>query len=527
MVAEAMGFGMNRWTVDDDLKTALEDLAVDYNFAWAVALVTARPRLDVAEFEDSALWPQVSRVSPWDFGYDHRAKSWRNARMLWHEYRLDKDDALASARADRKLPKEQREGWISAALEELSTTNDPPHRKMERAWIGKQDGPDREQIRVLEVFLPGMRLSGSPGPEDGFNGTVLTIGCNSTASSGVYLKPPKPFHGPRWGPYTVFGTYIVPDCPFPLSLLMAAAGHIAESSRISQAIDNQVKNYKRMLLIAAGAPELAKIIKSGVNDHVYSARQVAELDKFVREYEHGGTTPGNIAAEQRSVNRRNRILGLDEVQRGNVTGKGTATEVQLAVEAALGRQGYVQSRFQDGVRRVGKTVAWYLFHTDEIIFPLGADAAEALGIDPEEGDVLFKGGDYQDGSGASFDDLGLEIEPFSMERPTEAFLRQRGELIANALQLVPALAQAGQVGADVKGILDAYGDAYGMPQFSRLFPGIDSADLTGIQPMEAGPRLAKDLGSIGKLRALKGGVNAGGQGGGRQLAPADFASFAG
>lgn len=526
MVAEAMGLGLNRWTADDDLKTALEDLAVDYNFAWSVALVSQRPRQEVAEAEDSVIWPQVSRISPWDFGFDHRAKSWRNARMLWHEYRIDKDDAIRRAKFDRKLPKEEREGWLLEALEDLTTTNDPPHRSAERAWIGKQEGPDREQIRVLEVFLPGLRMSGAPGPEEGFNGTTLTIGCNATSSDGVYLKPPRPFFGPRWGPYVVAGTYIVPDCPFPLSLLMAAAGHIAESTRISQAVDNQVKNYKRLMLIAAGSPELAKLIKSGVTDHVYSARQVAELDKFVREYEMGGTTPGNIAAEQRSINRRNRILGMDEVQRGNVTGEGTATEVQLAVEAALGRQGYVKGRFQDGVRRLGKTVAWYLYHTDEVFFPLGADAAEQLGIDPNEGDVFFKGGDFQDGSGATFDDLGLEIEPYSMERPSEALLRQRGELIANSLQLLPAIAQAASIGGDAKGLLDAYGDAYGMPQFSRLFPGIGSADLSGIQPTEAQPRLGRDLGAIGKLRYLGGGQR-GGTGGGRQLSPQDFAAFAG
>lgn len=470
------------------------------------------------------LWPQVTRISPWDFGFDHRAKSWRNARMLWHEYRVDKSDLLAKARLDRKLPKEEREGWLLERIEDLSTTHGKEHSLQSRPWLGQQEGPDREQVRVVEVFLPGVRLEGSPGPEDGFNGTTLTIGCNATASSGEYLKEPRPFFGPRWGPYTVFGTYIVPDCAFPLSLLMAAAGHIAESTAISQAVDTQVKNYKRLLLAAAGAPQLATLLKSGKTDHVYSADFVANLREMIAQYEIGGTTPGNVAAEQRSTNRRNRMLGLDEVQRGNVTGEGTATEVQLAVEASLGRQGYVKGRFQDGVRRVGRTVAWYLFHTDEIEFPLGPDAAEALGIDPDEGDVFFGGGDFQDGSGASFDDLGLEIEPFSMERPSEAFLRQRGELISNVLQLLPALAQASQMGADVKGILDAFGDSYGFPQLGKLFPGIQSVDMTQIQPMEAQPRLGRDLGRMGALMGMRAGsAGAGGRNGQLRLpAPKDF-----
>lgn len=504
-----MGFGMNRWTQDDDLKTALEDMAVDYNFAWSVALVSRKPRLEAYEFEDSAIWPQVARISPWDFGFDNRAKSWRNARMLWHEYRIDREDLLEIARMDRKLPKEHREGWDVNAIERLSTVNAREGGKRGgRLWLADLDGPDRQELRIVEVYLPGRRLPNSPGPEDGFNGTTLTMGVTHSMSSGEYLKPPRPFFGPRWGPYSVGGSYIVPDCPFPLSLLMAAAGHIEQSSRISQAVDSQVQAYKRFLLAAAGSPRIAQLLKSGKSDHVYSVEEVAELERFVREYEIGGTTTSNVAAEQRSINKRNRIMGLDEVQRGNVTGEGTATEVSLAVEASLGRQGFVKGRFQDFVRRVGKTVAWYLYHTDEIVFPLGPDVAEELGIPEDEGDVFFHGGDYADASGATFDDLGLEIEPYSMERPSESFLRQRGELLTNVLQLLPAIAQASQVGADVRGLLDAFGDAYGMPQLSRLFPGIDSTDMSGIQPMEAMPRLGRDAG-LGRLGAGLGGGGTG------------------
>lgn len=529
MVAEAMDFGMNRWTVDTDFKTVLEDLAVDYTFSWAVAHTSPQPRPEHYEAEDPMLWPQVSRLSPWDFGFDHRSKTWRQARMLWHRYKLDREDLLRRAKVDRKRPLDKREGWDYAAIDGLSYSRGASWDSTSRTWFGKgvhDEGPDRHEIELLEVFLPTTKLPGTPGPEDGFNGTLLTLGVTPNGSDAVHLKPPRPFFGPRWGPYTVFGSYIVPDCPFPLSLLMASAGHIEQSSRLAMAVDNQVASYKRLMLIAAGQPQIAQTIKDGKNDAVYSLPSVARLDEFVKSYEVGGTVPGNVAAEQRSINKRNRIMGMDEVQRGNVTGEGTATEVQLAVEAAMGRQGYIKSRFQDGVKRVGKTVAWYCYNMDEIIFSLGPDATEQLGMS-EDDEAWFMGGSNDEGSGTTFDDLGLEIEPFSMDRQTDASQRQRGDLIEQVVQLAPLFAQVGQIGGDVKGLLDAYGEARGMPNLSRLFPGIESADLSVIQPEEAAPRLARDVGISGLFKSIKPTGQGAQAGKSRQPAPQQFAQTAG
>ena len=516
MVAQAIDFGANRWTQDSDFKTVLEDICVDRAFAWGVGHVSPQPREDAFEAEDPILWPQATRLSPWDFGFDNRAKTWRQARMLWHDYSVDRMDTLKRAREDRRRPEDKREGWDYNALLSLPATSRTSARHRTQ-----QEGPDRDELKLSDIWIPGVRLDGEPGPEDGFNGVICTI--SEHATGAIHVREPRPFFGPRWGPYTVFGTYIVPDSPYPLSLLLAVAGLIDQSSRLSKAVDQQVEAYKRLLLVGAQDNQLAQTIRDGKSDHVHFARGIAELDRFVREYEIGGTTPGNVAAEQRSIGKRNRMMGLDEVQRGHVTGEGTATEVQLAVEASMGRQGYVKGKFQDGARRMGKTVCWYLYHTDEIEFPLGPEAVEEMGFDPMETEALFRGGDFRDGSGATFDDLGLEIEAHSMERPSEAFLRQRGEFVANLVQLAPAFAQAGQLGGDVKALLDAFGDAFGMPQASRLFPGIESADLSVIQPEQAGPRLGRMGYSAGRVTLGGAGMARGPGGAGRAVSPNAFA----
>lgn len=506
-VAEAIQHGMNRWTTDSDLKTVLQDLAVDYSFAWSVALTTAAPLVESYEAEDAIMWPQVSRISPWDFGFDHLAPTWRKARMLWHRYWIDKDDLLAAAKKDRELPKVQRAGWSARAIAELTPTSRPKDALARlRGSAGEDQSPDREQVELVQVYFPGRTLPGEPGPNEGFNGVLatyaLTQGSGSSEEGGaVIVQRPRPFYGPRWGPYTVAGSYIVPDCAFPLSLLVATAGHIAQSTRIAQAVDSQVAAYKRLLLVSNTDPKLAQLIKDGKSDHVYPTQQVGDLAGRFASLEVGGTTAANVAAERRVLERRNRAMGMDDVQRGSVTGEGTATEVQHAVEAALGRQGYVRGRFQDGVRRIGRTVAWYLYHMDEIVFPLGPDAAQALGLG-EQDEAWFHGGDEGEGEGASFDDLGLELEPFSLERTSEAMLQRRGAFLLQVAQIAPALPMLQQAGADVRGFLDALGDANGMPHLSGLFPNVESVDLSQIQAAEAQPRLAKDVGLRGMMESF-------------------------
>ncbi len=515
MVAEAMQWFMNRWATDTDLKTTLEDLAVDYSFAWAVAHVSPQPTPETYEAEDPVLFPQLSRISPWDFGMDHLAPATRRARMMWHRYRIDKDDLAERARADRALPRNKRERWNMRAIEELTTTtsaaeawashNRKPH------WGAGVNDPDREQVEVYSVFLPGHKTASSPGPDHGFNGTLLTLGVSSSSDlSPVMLKPPTPYFGPRWGPYSVIGAYIVPDSPFPLSLLAACGGQIEATSRLARAIDAQVAAYKRLGI--TNDHVLAKLVNDGKNDHVYTHQSV-NLEQAWREFEMGGTTAPNVAAEQRSIAKRDRQMGFSENQRGVTTGD-TATDVTYANEAALGRQGYVKGRFQDGIRRVGKTVAWFGFHTDEIVLPLGPDAVTALGLSPED-EAFFVGGHFDEGSGATFDDLGLEIEPYSMERPSEQTLMAQGETLERLVQMAPGFPLLAQMGADVKGLIDTYGDARGMPKLSRLFPGIESVDLASIQPAEAEPRMAKDAGVLGLLKSFKpsGFLGSGGSGG--------------
>lgn len=520
LVAEAMHWGMDSWTRDSDLKTTLEDLAVDYEFAWFVGHVTAQPVPESYEPEDPILFPQVSRLSQWDFGQDHLAPTTRRARMQWHRYRIDKEDALERALEDRNKPRDKREGWDVSAIRGLSETSiaDSWLRNSRRGEVmGSMEGagydtPDRKQIEVVEVYFPGMLLPGKPGPDDGFNGVIATYGVPSgqDATGAVEIRKPRPFFGPRWGPYVVCGCYIVPNRPWPLSHLVACAPANEAARLTTAAVNAQVRAYKRLGI--TNDAQLANLIQSKPNETIHTY-QHHNLDQAFREFETGGTTRDNVLAEQRAQMQSDRMMGFSENQRGITTGD-TAREVEYANLGVQAKQGYRRARYQDGVRRIGKTVAWYLYHTDEIVMPLGEEAINALKLEPEE-EAWFVGGRHDAGSGMTFDDLGLEIEPLSMERPSEQLLMRHGELLTNIASLAPTFPMLAQVGADVKGFIDAYGESYGYNKLSRLFPGIESVDWSEMQASEVEPRLVRDVG----LRGLQKAFGGGGAGGGGGRAP--------
>jgi len=499
-VAEAMQFGLNRWIVDSDFKTTLEDHVVDYLYGWCIAHCTLRPREEAYEMEDPPLWPQVTRISPGKFGWDHLCATPRQARILWHEWWADKDDMLERARKDAKLPESKREGWDLGALEDMTTSNAGVTLLGAMQQDPNDTAVDRKQLRFVSIYLPGHQLDNEPGPAQGFNGTTVVLGCNANGknnpSSGTIVCPPQPMYGPRWGRYVIGGTYPVPDSPHPLSVILANAGHIEQASRAGQSVSRAIEAYAK--IVVTSDTEIGELIKDGKHTGIYTTRSLQNLSDKLVSLEKGGPTQSMLIGESLIRTRRDRALGFDDVQRGVVTGDGTATEVAEASQAAGARTAQIKGRFQDFARRILKTVAYDLFSTDEIVFAAGPEAAEALGA-PEGTEPFFEGGRFEAGSGATFDDLGLDIEPYSMERATDQIRALRAQFYTNVWpmlgQLLPQMVASGW---KPKPALRAIGEAYAIP---NLEDQVDMETLMqaaknpfpGEDPM---PRLLRDIGAF-------------------------------
>jgi len=509
-VAEALQFGMNRWVLDSDFHTTLEDFVVDYLYGWSVALCSLVPLPEAYEAEDPPLWPEVTRVSPDRCGWDHLCPTPRRARIIWHEWWADKDDMIRRAKLDRLKPEDKREGWDLNAIEDMTTSNAGISLLGSMIKDRDETSVDRKQLRFVSIYLPGMRLDGEPGPDQGFNGVTTVLGCNSMSgtspSQGEIVCPPKPMFGPRWGRYIIGGVYPVPDSPHPLSPILANAGHIEQASRSGKAISEAIESYAR--LIVTSDTQLGELLNNGRHSGIYTTGSLGDLANKIASLEKGGPTQPMLVGDQLIRGRRDRALGFDDVQRGVVTGDGTATEVLEATQAAGARVAQIKGSFQNRfAARILKTVCYDMFTTDEVRFLAGPEAAAAMrqrlqekGEEvPETAEAIFEGGSFVQGSGATFDDLALEIEAFSMERPSDQTKALRASFYTNVLpQLAAVLPQLIAQGWKPKPLLRAVGEGFAIP---NLEDQVDIAQLLqaakspvpGEDPI---PRLLRDIGAV-------------------------------
>ena len=524
--AEAIGHGLNRWVKSVGLRHTLDAVAYDYFMLWGAVITSQEPipgmspmeTVEIFSWENEEAgkkkvlphWPKVYRLSPRHFFVDPRALHESQASFKGHDSIRAKTDLISQAKANPK------EGWNVEVIEGLS--DDAGVDDYYDVKDSGRDVPARHEIVLREIWVPDHELDDSPGSEKGYHGTVFTLGVGQTAEGEErtdMIREPRPYYGPRWGPYTMFGTYTVPDHPYPLSGLTAVQGQVEDLNNHVAAMNRNADKYARLVLVDASKPDEAQKIADGTDSFVIP---VTNLDSTkVVPIEKGGITTQHLAMVGDKRDRLDRNSGMHEAQRGVVTGKGTATEVQEASETSDTRAGYIQRRYEDAVTSCLKTVAWYLYYDDRVIFPMGSDAQKKLGF-PEDQEPWYFGGLHDPRSGATFEDLELEIEAHSMERANEgSILKRTLEGLGFLVQAAPQMAQIPYV--DWPGVMNDLGNALNMPNLGERIRLDVLEEMTGIQ-MEAQERenearLTKDAGAAGQIlpyqkpavaRELMGGV---------------------
>jgi hypothetical protein len=341
---------------------------------------------------------------------------------------------------------------------------------------------------VYEVWVPDDFESAKdhPGPSEGFHGTIHTLA--SRSSGGMRIRAPRPFYGPPWGPYSFGGIYTVPDSPFPLSPLIATKDQQDEVASVAYAHQKAMSKYKRLLLVDKKNPKLTRAIKDAEHEVILTVEGF--LRDEAQQFEVGGITPQMNEQLGIARDRLAKASGIDDAMRGNVTGVGTATEHSIAESSATMRLSFMRQQFADMVRGVGRSVAWYLFHDDRVVFPLGEEAAEALGAS----EPWFYGG--LDGEDADFEDMELELDVYSMERTNEP-LMQRNVTEALRLGIEVASAQAQMPWLRGKELLAPIADVFNMPQLAEAIDEDILAQAVGSAPAQPtgpqGGRLSQDV----------------------------------
>lgn len=411
--ARAMAHALNAWSDSIGYGQQLVRTFDDFAFCYGASIVLQAQPPGYSRDPSGLHYPCRKRIPQNRIIWDPLAATFDEARYVGHASIVDKDTLESRA---QQFPEE---GWITTAI--ASLTADTQSREIKKGRDFK-DAPDRKEIVYYELWVPEYRLPGvdmlikPDGSVLETHGTIFTVGCSQSGAEGVYLREPRPYYGPRWGPYNLFGAYPVIDCPFPLSPLTAVDGQSINLNAQAQAIDRGMSSYKR--LVVTGSKDTQKKLVNAPHDHVVLIPGLRKDDTF--DIEQGGVTAAMVSMFEIAKDRLNRSSGMSDAMKGNVDPNTTATADAIASSGSTARLAFLRRQFESSVVQEAKTAGWHMYHDDRFVMALGEEAAAEFGmVNP-----VFLGGWNTLSNGADFDDLLLEMEPYSMGRMDEAQMQQ-------------------------------------------------------------------------------------------------------
>lgn len=405
------------------------------------------------------------------------------------------------------------EGWNVDLLRRLAASDETDVEDVYRPQA-KGETPPRGEISYVVMYVDGATIEGGPGPDQGFSGVWVTLystGANDNGKGQAdELRAPYPAFGPKGGPYTLAGEYTMVDDEIPFAGIQAGSAALAERSAHQSALSKSAARRKSIALVDTADQATALAIEDAEDGDVVG---VPGLDKNkVEALEVGGVTDQALAYKAYLDQKTDRVLGADDASVGNVTGKATATENAIASNATSTRTSGRKRAFQDALADALRVKLWFLYYSDRVAFPIPSEAAQISGPPPgsqPSADGLsitppeewFYGGNVTPGSGFTFEDLELEIEPYSMTRTSPEVQAALSMYLGGPfLQEIGMLAQNPAV--DPAKWLQARADAMNFPgiieivdvRMLRLLQGFGlMAQLTPQQPQD--PRLSGDIGA--------------------------------
>jgi len=416
--------------------------------------------------ENEPYLPRLYRISPDRFFMDPAATNAEDARYMGHCWAIDRDDLLAQA--------EREDGWDSEVINRVADNSGID--EIRDQYASRRDVPDRKEMVVYEVFVPEVvdeaieEIDEATGLQI-FSGTIYTMlkgqSADGKKSDSGFVRSPRPYYGPRTGPYTVFGVYTVPDDPYPLSPIVAIVPQIDDVNNHLRSMRYSASAYKRLIAVDSRNAKMAQDIRDRDDLYVVLADGIDPTQ--VVPIEIGGITPQQVQYSSLAQDRLDRVSGIHDAMRGNITGQATATEISVAESSSGMRMAHIKRQFQECVNEVMKNVGWYMFHDRKVVFPLGQDGVEITG----EAEPIFSASAMV----GVFDDLDIDIEAMSMERVSDIVLQKRS---MEMLQIIASL--AGQVIAapHVKWdeVMSMVGDSLNIPNFADL---IDKQKIAQMQ----------------------------------------------
>lgn len=446
--ALALEFYVNRWIRDTGYIRTIERATTHMAFGHGVTM-TVLDDYTRGDYDDPTVRPRKIILDPAQFGMDSLARSYEESRFFFHKCVEDKDALLERAKNE--------EGWDEKAIQRMLTAQNLKD-------IGRPDTSlDRGEVAYWEVWLPGM----STGDEME-NGTLLCIG-NYSSSDGpkaTFLREPRPYYGPRWGPYNIWDAYYAPRSPWPLGPFQAMDGLVQALNAQARVNLRRARGRKDLILFDETDTKNAEMILNAPDGSGIGISQF-EKTKF-EQVEIGGVNEDELTYEQWLDGLLKRGSGLSDAELGNSSTGSSATADAIAARGSAARLAFLEQKVYEAVQRDIRTVAYFGWREESIVQPLGKEFQEELvkmGVPPE---VAFNVPlEWRGGETGSFDDLEIEIEPYSMRRVDEsteqAKTLQFFQLLSGIAPLIPQTPWM-----DWQKMLNTLGDRFYIPELGEM-----------------------------------------------------------
>jgi hypothetical protein len=495
--ARAQEAALNRINREARIKRFLERCGVDFLQKWTVAIVTSEPIAGFSDNEDPPHRPSAKRLSIRDFVFDPVALDPETWRYCGHKMRGDRDDLLEFA-------KDPNSGWNLEALEGLQTASEAYHGDSRSA---RRDAPDRDQIEYFQVWVPeatpesvAKQIEGVSEEDfadydsETHHGFIFTVAADKSEDGKArasFIRDPYPYFGPRSGPYAFEGIYVVPDEAVPMSSLTATKGQAETLNNFRRALTDAMEQWKRIYAVSGEDPDFADEVANAKNGDVVSVGALDELRNRLVELELGGPPPELLTAVDVEQQTLDRNLGISDAMQGNVTGRGTASENIIAQQAGARRSGWIGEKFRGFHTQVMEKMAWFNHYNERIVLHIGGGALFVGGedvetqigaiqslhpdIDPEKARQVMEA----KGPRPRFDDLELEIEPWSMHAETEESRQMDVAMVDQTMQIYPPLMVQFPF-ADWQGAMELRASKVGIPELPSLFDYEGAREMAGM-----------------------------------------------
>lgn len=467
---------VNGWILQTQHRIFCQKMATDCSLGWGMALL----HLDrISGFDDDdddpVATPILTRLDQGDAWFDTLATAWELKKFSGYDYSQDHREAIARS--------EKEPGWYKSAVRNLPVDIDEQEHQ-------PTDAPRRGEVRIREFWMPSFRLPNAP---KNTNGTIFTLGITGAGGSSAFLRAPRPYFGPTWGPIYLYDIYYVPGQPLGMAPCEAVAAQVDEVNMHAEALSASTRARKKIgvaNLMDKGDAELIRTTPEGGMALLTGSSQQS-INDIVKELQLGGATAEQRQGLAEALATLERNSSLDDAGRGRADPNVTATATAQAGETQGIRTGYVAQRFSDCDAQALRGVLWYVIHSRALRMHIDP---EQLGITPQflknkglppeaihQIEVEIRGGPNR---GLSFEDYTLSLDRYSMERVSEGLMQQRalqlGELTLKFAQAAPVIAPF----TDVRLVMDNIGNAFNQPEYGQVISPEKAAEFAGKMAMQ-------------------------------------------